>query len=61
MTYWLVPLSLRKGFAMLYGRTQRRDPLRGMNFAQTAAKHNCSVSDALRGLSLLHVGEAVNR
>lgn len=50
--------ELRKGFAVLYGRSERRDPLRGLSFAQAAAEHSCGVSDALRGLSLLHVGEA---
>jgi transcriptional regulator with XRE-family HTH domain len=50
--------ELRKSFAVLYGRSERRDPLRGLNFAQAAVEHSCGVSDALRGLSLLHVGEA---
>ncbi len=50
--------ELRKGFAVLYGRAERRDPLRGLSFTQAAAEHSCGVSDAVRGLSLLHVGEA---
>lgn len=50
--------ELRKGFAALYGRAAIRDPRVGLNFAQAAAERSHGVSDALRGLSLLHVGEA---
>ncbi|MGH3831477.1 MAG: hypothetical protein ACRDRS_13700 [Pseudonocardiaceae bacterium] len=50
--------ELRKGFAALYGRTAIKDPRAGLNFAQAAAEHSCGKSHALRGLSLLHVGEA---
>ncbi len=44
--------------ALRYGHAERRDPLRGLSFAQAAVEHSCGVSDAVRGLSLLHVGEA---
>jgi hypothetical protein len=50
--------ELRKGFATLYGRTAIRDPRAGLNFAQAAVEHSYGKSNALRGLSLLHVAEA---
>jgi tetratricopeptide (TPR) repeat protein len=50
--------ELRKGFAALYGHAAIRDPRVGLNCAQAAAEHSRGESDALRGLSLLHVGEA---
>jgi DNA-binding XRE family transcriptional regulator len=50
--------KLRKGFAALYGRASIRDPRVGLSCAQAAAEHSRGKSDALRGLSLLHVGEA---
>jgi Helix-turn-helix domain len=50
--------ELRKGFAALYGRATMRNSRVGLNFAQAAAEHSRGESDALRGLSLLHVGEA---
>jgi tetratricopeptide (TPR) repeat protein len=54
----VVHAELRKGFAALYGRAEIRDPRTGLNFAQAAAEQSRGVSDALYGLSLLHVGEA---
>ncbi|MGH3913660.1 MAG: helix-turn-helix domain-containing protein [Pseudonocardiaceae bacterium] len=50
--------ELRKGFAVLYGRAEAHNPRRGLDFTQAAAEYSRGVSDALYGLSLLHVGEA---
>ena len=50
--------ELRKGFAALYGQAEVRDPKSGLALAQLAAEHSRGVSNALAGLSLLHVGEA---
>ncbi|MGH3909158.1 MAG: transcriptional regulator [Pseudonocardiaceae bacterium] len=50
--------ELRKGFAVLYGRAEIRNPRTGLDFVQAAAEYSRGVSDALHGLSLLHVGEA---
>lgn len=50
--------ELRKGFAAMYGQADVRDPKAGLASAQIAAEQSRSVSNALGGLSLLHVGEA---
>ena len=50
--------ELRKGFASLYGQVDVRDPKTGLALAPIAAEQSRSVSNALAGLSLLHVGEA---
>ncbi len=50
--------ELRKGFAAVYGQADVRDPKAGLASAQIAAEQSRSVSNALGGLSLLHVGEA---
>ncbi|MGH3875070.1 MAG: helix-turn-helix transcriptional regulator [Pseudonocardiaceae bacterium] len=50
--------ELRKGFAAMYGQADVRDPKAGLISAQLAAEQSRSVSNALGGLSLLHVGEA---
>lgn len=50
--------ELRKGFAAMYGQADVRDPTVGLASAQIAAEQSRSVSNALSGLSLLHVGEA---
>ncbi len=49
--------ELRKGFAVLYGPAGARNLCMGLNFTQAAAEYSRGVSDALHGLSLLHVGE----
>ncbi len=50
--------ELRKGFAAMYGQADVHDPKAGLASAQIAAEQSRSVSNALSGLSLLHVGEA---
>lgn len=50
--------ELRKGFAALYGQADVRNPKTGLASAQIAAAQSQRVSNALAGLSLLHVGEA---
>jgi len=50
--------ELRKGFAALYGQADVRDPKAGLAAVQLAAEQSRRVSDALTGLSLLHVVEA---
>jgi hypothetical protein len=49
---------MRRELPTVYGRAAIRDARVGLNFAQAAAEHSRGESDALRGLSLLHVGEA---
>lgn len=49
--------ELRKGFAALYGQADVRDPRAGLASAQAAAEQSRSISNALAGLSLLHVAE----
>lgn len=51
--------ELRKSFAALYGQADVRDPRAGLASAERAAAQSDAVSDALTGLCLLHVGEAL--
>jgi hypothetical protein len=50
--------KLRKGFAAMYRQPDVRDPKAGLVLAQIVAEQSRGVSNALGGLSLLHVGEA---
>lgn len=51
--------ELRKSYAALYGVSDVRSPKVGLAAAEQAAEQSRPVSDALAGLSLLHVGEAL--
>lgn len=50
--------DLRKAYVSLYGEPELRNPRPGLALAQQAAEQSKPASQALYGVSLLHVGEA---